>query len=199
VAVVEHSGPDDAVARADADLDFLGLEIRGTSEHSSRQTVEVGSGVTLTGRNEMRVSKRGVLKLAGGTVGSLRWVDVKAGGELQGRGSVGATLYNGGVVTVDKQLGIASSYIENKNAMLHLAVCETGCPGLKVAGTAELAGRLSVSVDPGVSMSKGKTFTVVSAKTIQGTFLNAGGQVVAGNGVRFETGYENTRVTLTAK
>jgi arylsulfatase A-like enzyme len=171
-ALMENVSKVDAQAVADADVAFLGLEIRGKS---AGQTLTVGDGVTVTGRNEIRVANQGTLSLDGGAVSSLRWVDVLAGGRLEGAGTVDATLYTQGIV----------SY-------------EAGAKGIAVNGPAHLGGELAVSVIRGKAIPPGTTFTVLKAEELVGSFTNADSVVTADNGARFKIEYAETAVTLTA-
>jgi arylsulfatase A-like enzyme len=203
IAIMENTGTADAQAKADADLEFLGLEIRGHAASSATQTLILDAGVNLTGRNEVRISSHGSLALDGGAVSSLRWVEVKPGGTLQGSGNVNATLYNQGSVSVqadsgDAALKVRSNYVELGNSTLNLSLSGKGSTKLLVQGHAHLAGALTVSVSPGYTATQGKPFTILTAGKIDGSFANARNQVVANNGARFEIGYTATTVTLTA-
>ena len=55
-------------------------------------------GKTLTGINEVRVGNHGRIDLAGGAVSTIRWVNVKAGGQITGQGSVHGDVYNAGTI-----------------------------------------------------------------------------------------------------
>ncbi|MDA7619442.1 hypothetical protein N8624_00005, partial [bacterium] len=71
VAKIENKGKSKAVARAEANLEFLGLEIVGSSS-GAEQVLKLGSNINLIGRNEIRLSQGGQLKLNGGTISTLR-------------------------------------------------------------------------------------------------------------------------------
>jgi len=198
---MENAGAADAVAKADADLEFLGLEIRG---QSAVQVLAVGPGIRLTGRNEVRVSDHGLLTLDGGVVSSLRWVDIRPGGTLQGSGEIEASLYNQGTVSVpsgskDTVLVVQSDYVGLDNSILDFSFGDKGHSQLVVQGDARLAGELTVTVAQGCSVPAGTSFTVLKAGKITGAFANADHQVVADNGVRFDIGYTAASVTLTAR
>lgn len=100
VAEIENSGRSVAVAKADADLEFLGLEISGSST-GAEQVLNLGSRVNLTGRNEIRLSKGGHLKVDGGTVSTLRSLDLAAGATLSGYGKVVGDVDNKGTIVFD--------------------------------------------------------------------------------------------------
>ncbi len=95
-AVVANNGASPAIAHVSADVTTLGVEVRG---QSAMQVVNVHAGKTLTGLNEVRVGNHGRIDLAGGTVASSRWVNVLAGGQVIGQGTVQGDVYNQGVVS----------------------------------------------------------------------------------------------------
>lgn len=202
-AVVENSGLAAASAQADADLEFLGLEIRGNADAFSRQTLSLGAGVNLTGRNEVRIAAGGSLAVAGGTVSSLRWIDVLPGGVLAGAGYVDGILYNQGTVAVTPKAGqhgltLKSDYREQVDSVLKLKLAGSGKVSLIVEGDAQLAGNLAIAVGPKFQAAPGKSFTILTAGKLAGVFANAHGQVVSNTGARFKIGYTNSTVTLTA-
>ncbi len=94
-AVVRNTGSGDSVATVSQDINVLGFEVSG---QTALQTVEVGSGATLNGRNEVRIGEHGKLQLNHATVQSRRWVEVLEGGTLTGQGSVNSNLYNSGTI-----------------------------------------------------------------------------------------------------
>ena len=63
------------------------------------QVVNVKGGKTLTGINEVRVGNHGRVDLAGGTLASSRWVNVKSGGQIIGQGTVKGDVYNAGTLS----------------------------------------------------------------------------------------------------
>lgn len=203
-AVMENNGDKRAIARANADLDFLGLEIRGNAKSGATQELVVASKVTLTGRNEIRVASEGMLTLAGGKVSSLRWLDVQAGATLRGVGSVDAVLYNAGTVRVasaasgPRGLTVSGDYHERLGASLDLSL--TAEPHkdaqLLVGGDAILAGNLAITVAEKFTPARGDRFTLLRANSIKGRFDNADDLVVGSNGTRFKIGYSANAVTL---
>ena len=194
VAHMNNPGPENARAVADSDLAFLALEISGSP---ARQMLELGPGVNLTGRNEIRLGGKGSLMVNGGTVSSLRWIDVKAGGTLQGTGKIAAVLYNQGRVRASG-LDVQSDYHQSPDASLHLAIGRKGGAPLRIRGEARLAGTLAVSLVPGLKLQPGETIIVLSAEHIEGAFGNTGNRVVADDGTRFKIAYAADRVTLSA-
>ena len=95
-AVVANNGPSPAIAHVAADVTTLGIEVKG---QSAMQVVNVHAGKTLTGLNEVRVGNHGRIDLAGGTVSSSRWINIKSGGEVVGQGTMVGDVYNQGTVS----------------------------------------------------------------------------------------------------
>ncbi len=90
-ARIENSGSKPNTARADADLEFLALEVRGNQENKASQSLVLGPGVNLTGRNEIRLARHATLTVDDGIVSSLRWIDIQPGAVLNGSGSIDST------------------------------------------------------------------------------------------------------------
>ncbi len=200
-ALMENNGSSQARARANSDLEFLGLEIRGKT---NRQALLLGRGVDLTGRNEIRLSDKSVLVVNGGTVSSLRWIDVRPGGSLIGSGEVAARVYNAGVVSVRSKAGgrklkVKAGYHEEGDSILRLALSEEGNTQLVVEGEAHLEGALKVRLDKNFKPARGSTFMILSANAIKGSFNNSGNRVVAEDGTRFKINYADSEVTLTTE
>jgi hypothetical protein len=149
-------------ALADKDAEFLGLEVSAS--------LTVKPGVTVSARNELRVGNKGRLVLQGGSVESLRWVDVQPGGTLTGHGAVNAALYSKGTLALNL----------NKP--------------LVVEGAAKLSGKLSLT-DAGTA-KKGQSATALKAKSISGRFDN---DKISLAGKTYSIGYTATSVTVTAK
>jgi arylsulfatase A-like enzyme len=152
---------DGGSAVANKDAKFLGLEVGGD--------LTVKPGVTVHARNELRVTDKGQLFLQGGTVESLRWVDIQSGGTLTGHGAVNASLYANGTLAliVDKPL--------------------------VVEGAAKLSGKLKLT---GANKPKsGKSHTVLKAKSISGRFEN---DKISLAGKSYSIAYTATSVTVTA-
>lgn len=125
-------------AIADRVVDFLGLEISGD--------LTVNKGAKINARNELRIAKNGKLILQGGTIESLRWVDVQVGGTLVGHGTVNGDLYSRGTLAINLK------------------------EPLIVNGSVKLSGKLSLS-----SLSKvksGENITLLKAKSIAGGFVD---------------------------
>lgn len=99
-ASMKNSGSADATARADANLEFLSLELHGNTGTGAMQELALNPGIQLTGRNEVRLAPASILSVDNGKVASLRWVDVQAGATLRGAGDIEAMLYHAGSVAI---------------------------------------------------------------------------------------------------
>ena len=133
VARIANEGSSDSEVAVDRSTSLLGLEITGTDYN---QTVHVPAEVELIGRNEIRVSDKGILELGEGIVSSVRWVDVMAGGQLRGGGSVNSSVFNQGLVSVGNSLQISSDYVSSNSSQLIVALEASGNRGLKISGSA---------------------------------------------------------------
>jgi arylsulfatase A-like enzyme len=200
-AVIENLGKRPNTARAKGDLEFLALEVRGSGKRAT-QSLVLGPKINLTGRNEIRLANHATLTVDNGTVASLRWIDILAGGNLNGTGSIDATIYNRGSVSVigdDRaEFRVSADYYQLAGASLNLSLNALEKPPLLVAGNASLAGTLSVAVGKGFQPSPGKSSTALTAQRITGTFANPDNEVVASDGTQFTIGYSESAVTLTA-
>ncbi len=196
-ALMENKGNTPLAARVDADLEFLGLEIRGASS-TATQSLEIGNHLQLQGRNEIRISENGKVAIDGGTLASLRWVDINPGGELHGNGTVDSILYNNGTVSVSDRapLTVSMDYHESKNAKLTIPLTDKTNIGLQVKGKAILAGTLSIAKGS-FDLKEKASQTILIAEQITGTFRNANQEVYDGNKNRYSISYTDTQVLLT--
>ena len=126
-------------AYADKDIEFLGLEIGGKNS----QLLTVPKDVKVTGKNEIRIATNGSLNLEGGTLESMRWVEVNKGGTLKGNGHVNTNLYLQGTLTVNSE-------------------------GITISEKAVLSGTLMI--DPNSEIKAGQI--ILKAKSIHGKFIN---------------------------
>ncbi|HIK91526.1 MAG TPA: hypothetical protein EYG03_06025 [Planctomycetes bacterium] len=199
-ARIENSGAQSNTARADADLEVLGLEIRGNQEKNAEQFLLLGRGTRLTGRNEIRVASNATLTVDAGTVSSLHWIDIHAGGTLNGSGSIDSTVYNNGVIVVrdnhQPRFKISADYHQSARATLNLSLNGNKQPSFLVTGDATLSGTLIVTTGKGFQPTPGQTYTVLTANRIIGTFSNPGSESVATDGTRFTIRYTESAVTL---
>ena len=167
--LMENRKKTPATAIADKDLEVLALEIRGPQE------LALAQNVSLTGRNEIRLSEGATLSLEGGTLSSLRWVDVKKGATLRGKGRINGNLYNQGVMNLT---------LTGKHPALH------------ITGTANLGGTLEVILGENFTLATNTKLTVLTANDIEGQFKNPDEIVIAPDGTGFHIHYSSTAVTL---
>ncbi|MDP7378379.1 MAG: sulfatase-like hydrolase/transferase, partial [Pirellulaceae bacterium] len=89
---IKNSGNQPHAAHADMDLEFLGLEIAGNVTGKAEQALILGPKVDLLARNEIRLAPYSKLTLDGGSVSSLRWLDIHPNATLNGQGTIQAVL-----------------------------------------------------------------------------------------------------------
>jgi len=193
VARIANEGSSDSQVTVDLSTSLLGLEITGTDYN---QTVQVPAEVELIGRNEIRVSDKGILELGQGIVSSVRWVDVMGGGELRGGGSVNSSVFNQGLVSVGNSLQISSDYISSNSSQLIVELEANGNSGLKIGGSAHLDGDLQIVVSSTGFLEKGKRFEILTADSVKGRFSNANDEVVSSNGQQFRIAYGGASVSV---
>ena len=111
------SGSDDSPRT----LDLLALELSGKS---AEQTFIVDQTATLSGRNEIRINDNGKLNLQGGTVSTLRWIDVRPGGSLIGHGTVQGDLYNDGAVGAQRPLELHGDFRQSDTGSLTITISD---------------------------------------------------------------------------
>ncbi|MEM9017009.1 MAG: sulfatase-like hydrolase/transferase [Verrucomicrobiota bacterium] len=132
-------------AVADEDVEFLALEVRGNQE------LELARGVTLTARNELRLSEGATVSINESAIHTERWVDVRKGATLEGKGVIVGELINEG--TLDLTL-------------------TSQAPALEVVGTAILGGHLVVESGPSFVSTFEESIPLLVAESIEGEFLN---------------------------
>ncbi|TWU50822.1 Arylsulfatase [Rubripirellula tenax] len=203
ISQIVNTGDLSNMVRVDADVEFLGLEIRGNSATNAKQSVVLSPGVNLTGRNEIRLAAQCDLFIDDGTVSSLRWIDVGSDANLNGSGTIDATVYNSGVVSVSgtgqPSLKVTGDLHQSADGTLKVSLGDNNRPGLVVDGVAELDGVLAISIANGGSPSSGDTYAIVTAGRIEGQFANSHGTVVAADGAIFRIQYSENTVTLVAE
>ncbi len=202
-ARIENSSTQSNTARVDANLAFLGLEIRGNQEKNAEQFLVLGRGTCLTGRNEIRLASKATLTVDGGTVSSLRWIDILAGGTLNGYGSIDSTVYNNGEIVVSAEhpsgFNISADYHQTSRATLSLSLNGSKQPSLLVTGDATLSGALIVTTGKGFQPMPGQTYEVLTAHRVIGTFSKLGREIVATDGSRFTLHYTESTVSLSVQ
>ena len=195
-ALIENKGITHSVVSIDIDLEFLGLEISGSSIETT-QTLQIDQGIKLTGRNEIRVLNNGNLVINGGALSSLRWVDIQPGGILQGHGRIEASLYNKGIVSASAKalLEVSKDYYETLDTRLSVSIADDTRTGLKVNGKAILAGNLDIARS-NLSAKANTPYTILTASQIEGAFRNKNQRVTDGGGQPFSIHYTDSEVYL---
>ncbi|MDX1923008.1 MAG: autotransporter outer membrane beta-barrel domain-containing protein [Alphaproteobacteria bacterium] len=120
------------------------------------------------------------------------------GGTLSGHGTVNMNVTNNsGTVSPGSgtigTLAVGGNYVQGSGATLAITVSPTTASKLAVAGTAALDGRLVVTFNPGTYVAK--TFTVLTAGTVTGTFSSVNLTAPAGLAVS-ALNYNPTSVTF---
>jgi len=195
VAKMHNKGSKGNTAVARADLELLALELAGKSP-KAMQILEV-KGCTVTGRNEIRLKPFAKVMLMGGTLASLRHVDLLADAILEGTGTIDAALYHAGRLAVTSTMAVTGDYHASSGAKLDMILGGNNGTQVKIDGEASLAGTLSVTTAPGFAAKKGDRFRVLTAGKLTGKFANPNGQVVAGDGTAFSIDYADKAVVLT--
>ncbi len=200
VARIENASDSPSTARADADLEFLALEIAGKQ---SAQSLVLGPNVNLTGRNEIRLAENSTLTVDQGTVSSLRWIDIHPRATLTGSGSIDAIVYNRGTVAVagadEPKLKLGGDYHQSADANLRLTLTRSDDPPIVIAGDASLAGTLTLEIGDAFQLASGKPNVVLKASQVTGRFANVDDEVVVDDGRRFHIRYTDASVSLSAK
>lgn len=129
-------------------------------------------------------------------------VQVNAAGTLRGHGSIAGDVNSTGTVWPGGSIGtltIGGNYTQSPSGTLQMEVSPMAASQLKVGGTASLAGTLSLLYAPGTYTTK--TYTLVSANAVNGTFSTVEGNVPAGvtQGVAYESNAVDLNLTAAAQ
>ena len=186
VATIENKHETDQTAILDTDIETLSIEISGNVASGARQTLSLESGTKLTGRNEIRLSPLSHVALNGGTLASIRWVDLCENAMLTGPGTVEASLYNEGALAITSGttgLTVTGNYRQSANAALDVVVGDR--TALTIHGTAAINGPLNCALASGALPRAGDRFTILTAHSVAGRFTNVRDMVsVAGQDFR---------------
>ena len=192
IARMSNTGTRANVATTTADLEFLALEIEGNAVN---QCLEVKTGTVVTGRNEVRLAQRGELRLMGGTVASLRWLDIQSQGLLRGYGTAKCTVYNSGMVLANqKGLTIGGDYHQAEDGKLAVEVAAAGPATIEVSGEATLGGALQLVPNGAASLPPGQRWTLLSADRVTGKFSSQEKLLIENR--QFQIEYSPTKVEL---
>ncbi len=186
IAKMENKHDTDQTAILDTDIETQSIEISGNSATGAKQTVTFEPMRKLTGRNEIRLSPLSKVALNGGTLASLRWVDLSEDATLTGIGTVDASLYNEGTLCITPGitgLTVNGDYSQSTIATVNAAM--SGHIALTVKGKATIDGTLACTLAPGIMPQPGDRFTLLVADSVTGQFSNVQGMVaIAGQSFR---------------
>lgn len=180
-------------------VQLLALEVGGNIKADKSQSLIVPQGRVLTGRNEIRINRGGVIELEGGTLDTMRWVDVLPGGRLSQFGKITGDLYNAGDVQLladaeaKSNLLVSKDFRQLSTGKITFAVA----PGIKdlallnVRGTAYLAGTLNLVLADDLEPDATDTFTLIKAQHIAGRFKQS---LISLNGSQYKISYTETTV-----
>lgn len=200
VARIENRSKESSVAKADVDLEVLGLEIQGNSK-AAVQTLHLDRDVGLVGRNEIRIAEHGSLVVDGGTVSSLRALKILPEGALTGHGTIDSSVLQEGLIAIgaskNETLKVNGSLEQESTAQLEVSLLENDNAPILVSGNAKLGGTLAVTIPKGFAPESEQSFSVISAASIKGTFSNS--EVETKEGHRFEIRYSEKSVSLVRK
>ena len=135
-----------ATVHVTSDLSTLGFEVRGDT---ADQTVVVDAGARLSGRNEVRISENGVIRLDDGSLDTVRWVDVLAEGELAGIGDITGDVYNAGRIapgTSPGGISIDGDYVQLADGTFDIEVAGHPDGQLVIEGSANISGALMITL-----------------------------------------------------
>lgn len=199
-ASIRNAGNTPNTAKADTDLEFLGLEIAGNAAKQVTQSLVLDPQVNLMGRNEIRLASHGILSVNRGTVSSLRWLEIFPDGILNGTGTIDTTLFNSGLVNVagaDRpRLNVTANYHQSANGTLSLPLSQGEQPSLKVSGLAHLDGLLKIVIGENLKPTPGKIYIILRADRLHGRFSNPRNQVIADDGTRLTIYYLDSTVAV---
>ncbi len=181
--------------------------VTANSTFTNSGTVDVEKGTTLeagTGA-EQEYSQTGGTTTVDGTLaaGGTTGVSV-TGGTLLGAGSVKANVSNGATISAGDAgkaglLTITGTYTQLSSATLNAnlggTTVGTEYSQLKISGTASLGGTLAVTLINSFTPTIGQTFTILTAKSITGTFTNT--TIAINSSEQFDISYTSTGVVLT--
>lgn len=188
------------------DVQLLALEVGGNTTSGHTQTLSVPAGLTLTGRNEIRISRHGIIDLGGGTLNTLRWVDVLNGGALTKGGGVTGHVYNSGDIMIaadasgSRALVVGRDFHQSDTGSLDIELKSAGTAGrdygqLKVKGTAYLSGSLAPTFVAGFNPRSDESFTIIQADAVSGCFRHQNDRITVG-GNRFQITYTAKAVSI---
>jgi arylsulfatase A-like enzyme len=188
----------------DTSIETLGFEVCGNPDSGAIMELELKWNTTLVGRNEIRIAPHSIVKIDGGILESVRWVDIQKDATLEGCGSVNATLYNAGKLDIAAAsvaskrkrgggLTVAGDFDQSKTGTLAIAVGRMS--PLVVKGKADIAGQLKLTIPKDFKARNGQRFPVLRASSVSGEFGTGQKTIVSGEH-KFRIHYSTTMVEL---
>jgi len=193
IATIANKESKPNVALADKTMEVLALEIRGGYSPRSEQELRLAKGVDLSGRNEIRLTGRAKLSVNGGSVSSLRRLEIGPHATLQGTGAINADVRSQGSIATHAGFHVVGDYQESDSAQLHVILGKNTKTGLHVTGDALLAGKLTVIEGPGSEKDGANARTILTARSISGRFQNDRIQL---GGIYYSITYTDGSVSL---
>jgi len=154
---------------------------------SSMGAITVNSGASLYVNGSVQLSNLAYVA-SGGTLGGT--------GTIGGRTLVDGTLSPGGSASSIGGLTVGGSLVMGPGATTEIDVAATGSDLITVTGTAIPDGRLQVAPIVGALPTNGQKFTILDARSVQGTFSSTASTLAYYN---FVPTYSGTSVTLTTE
>ncbi len=185
------------------DADGSGFTVNGGSLSLPQLTRAVGASfvangaIALTsGSFDLQGSTVNISSTASLQVGTL---NLGAGSNLAGAGTLTGNLVNGGSVTPAGQITVTGTYTQTGTGALNIALgglqAVTQYSQLNVDGTASLGGLLNVSLANGFAPALGNTFQIINFASSTKLFAFYSGLNV-GNNLEFDPSLSPTALTL---
>jgi hypothetical protein len=186
-------------------LNFAKFTTNGTLTNTGQMTVAKGCKLTIggtgtsysqsTGKTTQDGALTGAVTITGGTY--------LGGGTVTGNFALGGGTTNGTFSVGDAgkaaQVKITGNYSQTTNGILSTAIggttVATEYSQVKATGSATLGGTLAAPLISAFTPTVGQTFTVVSAKTVTGSFLNT--TIAINSSEHFAISYTANSVVLT--
>lgn len=201
-AVVRNTTGKDQSAYLDTSICTLGFEVAGDPQGGAGMSLSISEGVCLEGRNEIQLAPYGSIELVGGSLKSVRWVDILENATLQGSGLVDATVYNQGNLAIMEgsrsragKILVNGDYYQSADGALEIEV-GTSTP-LVISGMANLGGGLQLRTPQKAAIKKGARTVLLRARSIAGKF-NVRADTIESDGRQFRIHYGTDTVELEA-
>lgn len=184
-AFIHNSSNRAKAVEVDQNVDFLSLELKG------RVYLNIHDK-TLTARNELRAYKNVKISLKGGSISTMRWLDLRKDSTFIGYGSITGSFYHSGNLFVkDEALIVEKDFVAQKQARFMF----TEESQLIVKGQAKITGELMLNIPQ--KLPKGKTLTIIHSSKLTGQFKNT--KLKSMSGQDFKLSYSKKSVKAIAQ